>query len=42
MKKNYNIPQIQLISLDSADVIATSITILDDGVAVNADRIFRE
>ena len=41
MKKNYNMPEIELISLDMNDVITTSYTDLGNGeLGVNADNIF--
>lgn len=37
MKKNYNIPEINLIAIELNDVITTS---LSDEIVVNADNIF--
>ena len=37
MKKNYNIPEINLIAIELNDVITTS---LGDEIVVNADNIF--
>lgn len=38
MKKNYNIPEMNLIAIDLNDVITTS---LGDEIGVNANEIFK-
>ena len=41
MKKNYYLPEIELISLNEMDVIATSFdAISEDEIGVNANSIF--
>ena len=39
MKKNYNIPEINLIAIELNDVITTS---LGDEIGVDADKIFNK
>lgn len=38
MKKNYNIPEIDVITLEEADVLTVSV--IGDEIFVNADEIF--
>lgn len=38
MKKNYNIPEVDVITLDEVDVLTVSV--VNDEIVVNADEIF--